>query len=206
MEKLQPSHLANIAPMLYMLNAVCPLSKTAEKFIIESCHSVKVKKGEKLHKSGEICDKIYFVTKGAIRGCVKEANKDITTWITVENELVAAIYSFILQIPSYENMEAIEDSDLMAMSYTDMKKLYEIAPETNIMARRIYEKYYSDAEIRALIARLSKAEKKYEFFLKTYSHLSNRIPLTFIASFLGINLETLSRIRGQKKVASENIV
>ncbi|OOV20733.1 hypothetical protein BXU10_05020 [Flavobacterium sp. LM4] len=167
---------------------------------------MKVRKGKKLHKAGEICDMIYFVNQGAIRGYVKDANKEITTWITVENELVASIHSFILQIPSYENMEALEDSNLLGMRHSDLQHLYDIEPEFNINARRFYEKYYSDAEVRALMGRLSKAEIKYEFFLKTYKHLSNRIPLKYIASFLGINLETLSRIRGQIRNTSENKV
>ncbi|WP_185963926.1 Crp/Fnr family transcriptional regulator [Flavobacterium restrictum] len=194
------------ATLLYVFNSVYPINEAARTFLTENTYPIQVRKGKKLHKSGEICDMIYFVNKGAVRGYVKEGKKDITTWITVENELVASIHSFVLQIPSFENMEAIEDSELLGMSHSDLHRLYDIEPETNIMARRIYEKYYADAEIRALIARLSKAEKKYEYFLKTYQHLSTRIPLTYIASFLGINLETLSRVRGQIRNHSENKV
>ncbi|MCV9927862.1 Crp/Fnr family transcriptional regulator [Flavobacterium sp. LS1R49] len=194
------------ATLLYVFNSVYPISKNSQTFLIENTYPITVKKGKKLHKAGEICDMIYFVNKGAIRGYVKEEKKDITTWITVENELVASIHSFILQIPSFENMEAIEDSELLRMSHKDLHHLYDIEPQFNIMARRIYEKYYADAEIRALIARLSKAEKKYEYFLKTYSHLSTRIPLKYIASFLGINLETLSRVRGLIRNFTENKV
>lgn len=103
---------------------------------------MKVKKCKKLHKSGEICEMIYFVNKGAIRGYVKDSNREITTCITVENELVASIHSFILQIPSYENMQAIEDSDLLGMKHSDLQHLYNIEPDFNIAARRFYEKYY----------------------------------------------------------------
>lgn len=194
------------AILLYVFNSVYPISANARKFLIEHTYPMKVRKGKKLHKAGEICDMIYFVNKGAIRGFVQDAKKEITTWITVENELVASIHSFILQIPSYENMEAIEDSELLGMKHSDLQHLYDIDPEFNITARRFYEKYYSDAEIRALMGRLSKAEIKYEYFLKTYKHLSTRIPLKYIASFLGINLETLSRVRGQIRNTSENKV
>ncbi|WP_163408149.1 Crp/Fnr family transcriptional regulator [Flavobacterium ajazii] len=184
------------AILLYVFNSVYPISDVARTFLIQNTYPIKVRKGKKLHKSGEICDMIYFVKKGAIRGYVEDV-KDITTWITVENELVACIHSFVLQIPSYENMEAIEDSELLGMKHSDLQQLYTIDPDFNIMARRIYEKYYADAEVRALMGRLSKAELKYEYFLKSYQHLSTRIPLKFIASFLGINLETLSRVRAK---------
>ncbi|OXB16859.1 Crp/Fnr family transcriptional regulator [Flavobacterium reichenbachii] len=204
--QLRHSTPEEAATLLYVFNSVYPISVGSQKFLIENTYPLKVRKGKKLHKSGEICDMIYFVNKGAIRGYVKDSNREITTWITVENELVASIHSFILQIPSYENMEAIEDSDLLGMKHSDLQYLYEIEPEFNITARRFYEKYYSDAEVRALMGRLSKAEIKYEYFLKTYKHLSTRIPLKYIASFLGINLETLSRVRSQIRNTSENKV
>jgi CRP-like cAMP-binding protein len=194
------------ATLLYVFNSVYPISVGSQKFLIENTYPMKIRKGRKLHKAGEICDMIYFVNKGVIRGYVQDDKREITTWITVENELVASIHSFILQIPSYENMEAIEDCELLGMRHEDLQHLYDIEPDFNITARRIYEKYYSDAEVRALMGRLSKAEIKYEYFLKTYKHLSTRIPLKYIASFLGINLETLSRVRGQIRNTIENKV
>ena len=185
-------------PLLFIFNAISPISKGAENFLIQNLHPIKLAKGKILHHSGEICEQVFFVLQGAVRGYIKEDDKDSTTWITIENEMVAAIYSFINQVPSIENMQAIEDCSLMAMSHTAMHEMFDLHPETNILARKIFEKYYSDAEVRALIARLKSADKKYKFFLETYSHLSNRIPLKYIASFLGIKLETLSRVRGLK--------
>jgi len=81
------------------------------------------------------------------------------------------------------------------MTLADLQDLYEQFPEFNIVSRKLLQQYYSDAETRAFIARLTNAETKYKQFLARYSHLGNRIPLTYIASFLGITLETLSRVR-----------
>ncbi len=192
--------------LLQLFNYVYPLSAGTQNYLLEHLYPMKLGKGKILHKSGSICDMIYFVNRGAIRGFIREGKKDSTTWITIENEMVAAIYSFIKQVPSIENMQTIEDCELLAMKHKDLHTMFELYPESNILARRIYEKYYADAEVRALTARLSNAEKKYDYFLQTYSHLANRIPLTYIASFLGISLETLSRVRGQKRHQSENKV
>lgn len=194
------------APLLQLFNYIYPLHKDIQTFIIEHLYPFKLSKGKMLHHAGSICEMIYFVKKGAIRGFIKEGKTEATTWITVENEMVAAIYSFIKQVPSIENMQAIEDCELLAMSHRNMHLMFESYPDSNVLARRIYEKYYADAEVRALTARIHKAEKKYEYFLLTYNHLSNRIPLTYIASFLGISLETLSRVRGLKRSHSENSV
>lgn len=185
-------------PLLQVFNYIHPMSMEAEMFLIENLYPVVLKKGKKLHKAGGICDQVFFVVKGAVRGFIKEGNKDSTTWITIENEMVVAIYSFMNQVPTIENMEAIEDCFLLGLSHVNLQKMYVDFPEVNILSRKILEKYYSDAEIRALIARLKKAENKYAYFLETYPQLSNRIPLKCIASFLGINLETLSRVRAQK--------
>ena len=197
-DKLKITTREEASKLLFVFNNISPIGKGAENFLIQNLHPIKLAKGKILHHSGEICEQVFFVLQGAVRGYIKEDDKDSTTWITIENEMVAAIYSFINQVPSIENMQAIEDCSLMAMSHTAMHEMFDLYPETNVLARKIFEKYYSDAEVRALIARLKSADKKYKFFLETYSHLSNRIPLKYIASFLGIKLETLSRVRGLK--------
>jgi CRP-like cAMP-binding protein len=84
---------------------------------------------------------------------------------------------------------------LIALTWGDYQDLFIKFPEFNIVARKILQKYYQDAEGRAFIARLTNAENKYRLFIAKYGHLANRIPLKYIASFLGITLETLSRVR-----------
>ena len=197
-DKLKITTREEASKLLFVFNNISPIGKGAENFLIQNLHPIKLAKGKILHHSGEICEQVFFVLQGAVRGYIKEDDKDSTTWITIENEMVAAIYSFINQVPSIENMQAIEDCSLLAMSHTALHEMFDLYPETNVLARKIFEKYYSDAEVRALIARLKSADKKYKFFLETYSQLSNRIPLKYIASFLGIKLETLSRVRGLK--------
>ena len=94
-----------------------------------------------------------------------------------------------------ENMQAIENCELLALTWSDFQNLYIRFPEFNTVARKLLQKYYQDAEGRAFIARITNAENKYRLFLTSYGHLANRIPLKYIASFLGITLETLSRVR-----------
>ena len=92
---------------------------------------------------------------------------------------------------------------MLALTLADLERLYEQHPEFNIVSRKLLQQYYSDAEGRAFIARLTNAETKYKQFLIRYSHFANRIPLTYIASFLGITLETLSRVR--RKLSTKKI-
>ena len=185
----------DLSSVIDTLNYFYPLSEGIKDYFRKHSYSCTFRKGKLLLKAGEICEHIYFIKKGAVRGFIKEGTKDITTWITAENEIVTSISSLDIREPAQENMQAIENCEMLALTYADFQDLYIKFPEFNIVARKLLQKYYQDAEGRAFIARVTNAEKKYQLFLIRYGHLANRIPLKYIASFLGITLETLSRVR-----------
>jgi len=191
--KKEPNH--DVSSLLTLLNYFYPLSKEIETFLINHASPCSFRRGKLILKAGDICGQVYFIKKGAVRGFIKEDKKDITTWITAENELVTSISSLESDDPSIENMQAIEACEMFSLSFADLQDLYAQSPEFNIVIRKLLQQYYRDAERRAFIARLTNAENKYKYFLTRYSHLANRIPLKYIASFLGITLETLSRVR-----------
>jgi CRP-like cAMP-binding protein len=185
----------DISSVIATLDYFYPLSEGIKDYFRKHSYSCSFHKGKLLLKAGQICEHIYFIKKGAIRGFIKEGKKDITTWITAENEVVSSISALDIRKPALENMQAIENCELLALTYADFQNLYIKFPEFNIVARKVLQKYYQDAEGRAFIVRLTNAENKYRLFITRYGHLANRIPLTYIASFLGITLETLSRVR-----------
>ena len=193
----------DVSPVVTILNYFHPLSEGVVKFLKEHSNFVFFNKGELLLEAGQVCEHIYFIRKGVVRGFIKEGKKDITTWITAEGEMVSSILTFERKGSTIENMQAIEDSEMLALTLVDLEKLYEQFPEFNIVSRKLLQQYYSDAEGRAFIARLTNAENKYKQFLTRYSYLANRVPLTYIASFLGITLETLSRVR--RKLSTKKI-
>jgi CRP-like cAMP-binding protein len=189
-----------ILTLISTLNYFHPLTKGIEEFLEKNTYPYSFAKGKLLLKAGQLCENIYFIKKGAVRGFIKEGQKDITTWITAENELVTSISSLDKRQPALENMQAIEDCDMLALSYANLQILYDKFPEFNIVIRKLLQQYYQDAEKRAFIARLTNAESKYRYFILNHSNLVNRIPLKYVASFLGITLETLSRVR--KKIST----
>lgn len=197
----EPLRTPDINPLLAVLQVLYPVSPAVESYLKEHISIANVRKRKLLLKEGAYCEHIYFVVKGALRGFVREGHRDITTWITVENQLVSSIFGLHQRVPSVENIQALENCELLAMTLDDLQTLYEQYPESNILARKLLEIYYADAEKRAFIARLTKAENKYRSFLLHHQILSNRIPLKYIASYLGMTLETLSRIR--KKFSSK---
>ena len=186
------------SPLASFVNQVYPLSEEVTQYINENTYPLQVQRGEYLLKAGELCSHIYFIRKGVIRGFIKEGAKEVTTWITAENEMVSSIRGFTLQEPSIENMQAIEHCDLIVASYETLQYLYENYIEMNVVGRKLLEQYYRDAEERAYISRIPNAAKRYRHFLETKTELSNRIPLKYIASYLGMTIETLSRIRSKQ--------
>ena len=186
--------------LLAVLNYLNPLSKGLQKYILRNSYPCRLKKGKYILKAGEICTHIYFVKSGLLRGFIKDEAKEITTWITAEYDMVAGINSFFTQTKANEYIQAIEDCELIAFSYTHLEKMYSLFPSFNIIARKLYQKNYIDAENRALVARLKSAEKKYRYFLNTRPNLVNRVPGKLIASYLGIAQETLSRLRKKNVV------
>ena len=191
----------DITPLLAIIRQLHPLSPEAETFLKEHVTAAMVRKRKMLLKEGTVCEHVYFVVKGAVRGFVREGHRDITTWITIEDQFVSSIFGLHQRSPAIENIQALENCELLAMTLDNLEILYQQFPESNILARKLFQIYYADAERRAFIARLTKAENKYRHPLLHHQHLSNRIPLKYIASYLGMTLETLSRVR--KKFSSK---
>jgi CRP-like cAMP-binding protein len=185
------------SPFTQYVKNIYPVSTAAEDFINQKAYPTEPAKGELLVTAGAMCNNVYLIRKGILRSFVKEGPREITTWISSEQELATCITCFGLQQPARENIQALEDCELSVLSTEDLQYLYEHFPESNIVGRKILEKYYRDAEERAFIARLMEATSKYKHFIATKSDLLNRVPLKFIASYLGMTLETLSRIRSK---------
>jgi len=186
------------SPVSIFLNAVYPIRKEIFEIIDRETFPVTTSKGKFLMKPGNNTGEfIYLIIKGVIRAYIKEDGKEITTWINEENEIVGSIRSLGLYRPSEEYLQAIEDTELICIPYRMIEYLYDTYPEANIVGRKILEESYRDAEERAYISRIPSAEKKYKHFIETRSQLINRVSLKYIASYLGMTLETLSRVRSR---------
>jgi len=185
------------SPLADFVNHIHPVGHNVIHYINRHTFPYYVKKGELLVKPGEISAHLYLIGKGSVRAFLKEGGKNITTWICAENEVITSIRGFLLREPAVEYIEAIEDCELTGASYETLQHLYDHYLEMNIVGRKLLEKYYGDAEQRATITRLASAERKYHYFVEKNGHLLNRVPLKYIASYLGMTLETLSRIRSK---------
>lgn len=187
------------SPVIAFFNLIVPLSRGAIEIIDKHCFLLTVEKKNFILKPGSVADHFYFVIKGVVQGYIKEEGRPITTWLVEENEIVGSIRTLGSDNLCEEYLQALEDCELVAIPIPITEYIFDNFPETNILARRLWEYSYRSAEERAYISRIPSAEKRYNHFIKTQPNLVNRISLKYIASYLGMTLETLCRIRTRKK-------
>ncbi len=154
-------------------------------------------KNELLLQNGQVCRYLYFIEKGALRGFYNADGKEVTHWFGFENDFVTSFHSFITQQPAVENIQLTEHSILWAISKPDLESLLNTHHETERLLRIAYEKYYIRLEERFIGTQFKSAAERYENLLQQNSHILERMPLGYIASYLGITQETLSRIRSR---------
>jgi CRP-like cAMP-binding protein len=154
-------------------------------------------KNELLLSEGRICRHLYFLEKGAIRGFYNLDGKEITHWFGFENDFVTSFHSFITGEPALENIQLMEGSILWAIPKETLNELLSKHHEVERLVRIAYEKYYIRLEERFVNAQFKTATERYENLLQHSPFILERVPLGFIASYLGISQETLSRIRSK---------
>jgi len=165
---------------------------------VEDCFEQQVfSKNDYLLTKGKICRHLYFLEKGALRGYYDLDNKEITHWFAFENDFVTSFHSFITQQPSVENIQFLEGSIVWCISKEKLTALFNEYHEIERLVRIAYEKYYIRLEERFVGSQFKTASERYENLLHQSPHMLERVPLGYIASYLGISQETLSRIRGR---------
>ena len=145
----------------------------------------------------DINNSIFFIVKGIVRGFIKDENKDITTWFSFENEIISAFkHPEEENTSSIEYLQALEDCELISIPYTLIDFLYSNYHEIAVIGRKLLELHHHSASERAILARIPTALGRFNR-LQNDGLNYNRIPLRYLASYLGMRMETLSRIRSK---------
>lgn len=182
--------------LIQKFNTISTLSSELETEIRRTCKIIKVKKKEFLLTEGDICQNLYFINSGVLRAYyVNQDGQEKTSWLLVENDIVISVYSFFTGKPTLEYLQAIENCELLTLSKKRLEVIYERYPEFNYIGRKLTEAYYIRKEEQAIALRTLSAKERYEHLMRKEGHLINRVPLGYIASYLGMKQETLSRIR-----------
>lgn len=183
--------------LLNYITTYQPLSNEAEQALQECFTKITLAKNEFLLKEGKICRHLYFLEKGALRGFYNLDGKEITHWFGFENDFVTSFHSFITGEPAVENIQLLEGCTLWAIAKETVTSLLNQHHDIERLVRITYEKYYIRLEERYVNAQFKSAKERYENLLQKTPYILERVSLGFIASYLGISQETLSRIRSK---------
>jgi len=173
-----------------------PLDDAEKKELSDRVIERNIKRRQFILQEGDVCRHYTFVISGCFKmyGVDKNGTDHIIQFAS-ENEWIAEMGSFYSNKPSRLYIEAMEPAVVLQVEKLDLFYLYSNFPKFDRNFRVINENKVIDLENRILQNISSTAEERYQSFLEQYPQLSNRIPNTQIASYLGITPEFLSKIR-----------
>jgi len=166
--------------------------------ILSAFEPFQIKRKKDLLRYGEVCKHINFVVKGCLRSyTVDEKGNEHVTQIRMENNWISDLDSFFSKTPSTSYIEALEDSQLYRISKERLDELFTEVPALERYFCILFQKAYIDTQKRLNSTMREPAMDRYKKFIKKNPELFKRVPLVYIASYLGITPESLSRIRKQ---------
>ncbi len=180
--------LANIARLVNF--------NEAEGLALKSILRPRVlKKKEHLLREGEVCQFAAFIERGCLRYYYLSDGYDITGQFFFENAWYADYESFLSAEPSSQNIEALENCTLSVLYKTDLEKLYVAHPVFEKFGRLMAERAVMGLKRRNESLTLQSHEERYLHLIKERPKVIQRVPLKYIASYLSMKPESLSRIR-----------
>jgi CRP-like cAMP-binding protein len=180
------------------VKSIYKLDQVALDEFIDCLSIVNLPAKEYLAKEGRTAKKLYYIIKGAARSFYLKDGKEIVIWLALEDELITALGSFISQTKSKEYIELLEDSTLAEISYKDLKRLTNKHHSVSCFYNALIEEAFTDLDKQYREMHFFTAKEKYETLIKKHPKILQRFPLGYIASYLGITQESLSRIRSGK--------
>lgn len=185
-----------LIPLFQYFNKFNPLSIEAEKAITEISSIITIKKNKDLQTIGHTCKAIYFIKKGVARIYYYKDGIDITEGFFFENSIIARVESLFTGKPSRKAIQILEDAEIISINSTQLFKLYDTYPEIERLFRKIFEAAYVETVNRIEGIQFHSAEERYNALLNEAPDVLIRVPLKYVASYLGITQVSLSRIRG----------
>lgn len=171
------------------------LNKQQIELIIDTGKALKIKKDNYFSEAGKVPKQVGFIVNGVIRGCYyNNKGEEITRCFILENSLVCDYVNFEANTSSSEYLQAVTDCNLIVFSKNDWEELsHIIVGWDNIKNKMVQLCMYQKSRKGPVISQ--DATTRYLEFLENYPSVINRVPLSYIASYLGITQQSLSRIR-----------
>lgn len=159
---------------------------------------LKTKRNEVLCAVGQVCRSFYFINSGCLRMYeIDNKGNEATAYFALEDQIMSAITSFVLQKPSRDFLVSIEPSDLLVISHDSFYKLIETIPEFSDMYNKFMQFAYIHSQMRIYSFLGMEGIDKLRWVMEHEPKLLGRISSKAVASYLGMTNSTLSKLRAQ---------
>ena len=155
----------------------------------------KYAKGEMILKEGEVCEAIYYIDKGLIRQFYYKNDKELTEHIGADGEIFMCIESLFKEEPTKLQVEALEPTIVYLIPKHRLEQVALHNVNIQILYRKILEESLIISQVHADLLRFETAQNRYQRLCKMKPQVVLRAPLVYIASYLQMTPETLSRVR-----------
>ena len=167
----------------------------AEHFTVKE----KLSQGKFFLKEGAICQKIGLVLEGKCRYFYNTKEGEVTRWVSLSENFVTSLGSFVSQKPSIENIVAMEDTEIAILPRVSWLALYHDHEFIREFWARNIEANYIGMEERVFNLIAKSAEERYSWMQKNQPRFIREVPDKYLASMLGIHPRHLTRIRALRK-------
>jgi CRP/FNR family transcriptional regulator, anaerobic regulatory protein len=178
------------------LNGIQPLSEALNEWLTAQLDVQSYPQKTLVQAAGDTSNRIAFVLKGMLRLYYYHSNGiETTSWFIKEGDVMISVISFYDRVPGIEYIETLEDVVLASITYDQLEETYRQFPEFNRVGRLLTEKYYKLSQERLQATHHTTAEERYAFLRDKHPEILARVSGKYIASYLGIDPATLSRLR-----------
>lgn len=174
------------------------LTKSEYDYFNDKLQYKTFKKKEIILEPGMVCNFEGYVLKGLFRMyCINESGNETDLLFASEDWWIGDLISFSQRIPSKLYIQALEDSEVLLISYVNKELLFNKIPALERLFRLMVQKAFETMMNRLLATVSETAESRYLHFIKRYPSIPLRVPQHMIASYLGITPEFLSKTRAK---------
>jgi CRP-like cAMP-binding protein len=180
------------------LSYIYPLSPPCIDYLRKAVKSRSVSKNEVVLAIGDVNHNLYFIKTGALYCYYFVKDKTVCDWFFWENETVVSIGSYYDQVPSEDCIVVLEDAELYYITKDQYDYICKTFLEFNFIARVLLEKYLKEFHSHARLIRKQEAADRFRLAFERNPAMMNRIPVGLLATWLNMEPETLSRLRGKR--------
>lgn len=181
--------------LISKINLFIKLSESDLVIIKQLFHRREFKKNDYFLKEGQISTQIGFVQKGLFRYYINQEGEEKTFYFGSEGCFITDYESFVPQTASLQNIQALEDSIVFTISFSDLQQFYSNVENGERFGRLALQHEIIDVVKKLKSFYKESIKQRYESFIKKYPEVQQRIPQYYIASYIGIKPQSLSRIR-----------